>query len=178
MPIVVALRAGLSAPQEMIAQVQRLLEQIVEAKYGDREFTFHCLLEVDPKLLVLVGMTPFNTRAFTLTLTDESFTIDMAPGAQLPAQPSQILADLQLALWPDLPSVRGLEAGLFLGYGPSHSYGGRAFWRNGTEIIRIWYDEDVPATSKEFWRGPIVFEHLEQNYSLRVTTIRAEKLAP
>ena len=126
----------------------------------------------------LVGMTPFNTRAFTLTLTDELFTIDIAPGAQLPAQPSQILADLQLALWPDLPSVHGLGSALFMGYGVPHSYGGRAFQRAGTDIIRIWYDEDVPSFSKEFWDGPIFFEHLEQNYTLYVRTIRAEKLAP
>lgn len=150
------------------------LEQIVEAKDGEREFTFHCLLEVDPEQLVLVGMTPFNTRAFTLTLTGESLTIDMAPGAQLPAEPSRILADLQLALWPD-PQVAGLERT------KSQSERGfpmRVFQRGDAVVIGITYDGSVRPDGGDLWGKRLVFEQLEQNYSLTVTTVRAEKLAP
>ncbi len=150
------------------------LEQIVEAKYGDKSYTFHCLLEVDEEHLVLVGMTPFNTRAFTLTLTEESLTIDMAPGAQLPAEPSRILADLQLAMWPD-PQVHGLDRI----WGQSQ-YGTvlRLFRRSGAAVIKVQYDEKASRHRNEPWGDRLVFLNLEQNYTLEVRTIRAEKLAP
>ncbi len=150
------------------------LEQIVEAKYGDKSYKFHCLLEVDEKHLVLVGMTPFNTRAFTLTLTVEAFTIDMAPGAQLPAEPSRILADLQLALWPE-SKVHGLDS---VWHQSVRGTGVREFRRHGVGVIFIGYDMDVTGPHEEPWGGRLVFQHIEQNYTLDVRTIRAEKLAP
>lgn len=150
------------------------LEQIVEARYGERASSFHCLLEVDGNTLVLVGMTPFNTRAFTLTLADDGFELDMAPGAELPADPSRILADLQLALWPKLSSLRGLTERL----GRS-STGAlmRELHRDGVPQIRITYAPGVQDLRSP-WVGTLVFEHLEQNYALSVRTVRAERLAP
>ncbi len=151
------------------------LEQIVEAKYGDKSYTFHCLLEVDEKHLVLVGMTPFNTRAFTLTLTDESFTLDVAPGAQLPAEPSRILADLQLALWP-APEVRGLECSELdddCGFGGLDKF--RFFKRGEDLVIQVWYADPKSGLP---WAGEMQFLHLEQDYSLDIRTVRVERLAP
>jgi len=151
------------------------LEQIVDARYGDRQFSFHCLLEVDPEQLVLVGMTPMNTRAFTLTLRDDELSLDMAHGAQLPAPPERILADLQLALWPE-PRVRGLEQLGTLGYGgPAGGSMGREFQRNGLPVIRVSYDEHADVFGHR-WGKYLVFQHLEQNYELHVRTVRAEKL--
>jgi hypothetical protein len=150
------------------------LEQIVDARYGDRSFSFHCLLEVDAQRLVLVGMTPFNTRAFTLELTDEEFTVDIAPGAQLPAEPSRILADLQLALWPDIVGLRGLEPRVVQN---DRGEVQRVFLRGGEPVIQVTYD--LEATSSDWpWVGTLVFEQLEQQYTLTVKTVRAEKLAP
>ena len=151
------------------------LEQIVEARAGEREFSFHCLLEVEPKRLVLVGMTPFNTRAFTIELADDELSIDIAPGAQLPAEPSRILADLQLALWPE-PEVRGLERSELLG---DCGFGGlnrlRTFGRGKEPVIVVLYAE--PSTDLP-WAGRIELKNLERRYTLQVTTVRAEELAP
>lgn len=149
------------------------LEQLVDARYGDKTYSFHCLLEVDRERLVLVGMTPFNTRAFTLTLQDEQLSIDVAPGAQLPAEPSRILADLQLALWPN-PTVRGLDLVLFQ---TKQGDMGREFKRGETPILRIVYDLST-LKDGELWSGELRIEQLEQDYSLAVKTIRAERLAP
>jgi hypothetical protein len=150
------------------------LEQVVDAKYGDRSFTFHCLLEVDEKHLVLVGLTPFNSRAFTLTLKDDELAIDIAPGAQLPAEPSRILSDLQLALWPK-PQVRGLE---LVHFRDSQGRPGREFRRDGTAVLRIAYDETTIETGVDLWGKRLLFQNLEQSYTLDVRTVHAEKLAP
>jgi hypothetical protein len=168
------------------------LEQIVDAKYGEKELSFHCLLEVDAKELVLVGMTPMNTRAFTLTFDGEELSIDVMPGAQLPAPPEHILADLQLALWPE-PHVRGLEVAEF--EVEDRVRGGsdlrREFSRAEKPVIVIHYDSSRGARDStqpgelgsefgraEPWRRTLVFEHLEQGYTLAVRTLRAEKLEP
>lgn len=154
------------------------LEQIVDAKYGDKEFSFHCLLEVEPKLLTLVGMTPMNTRAFTLTFDGETLAVDVMPGAQLPAPPQHILADLQLALWPD-PPVRGLTLDslvndcTFAGF-PAPA-DGRLFKRDGEIVVQVMYEA---VQSAPHWSGRILFINCERNYSLDVRTIRAEKLEP
>ena len=158
------------------------LEQIVDARYGDQKFSFHCLLEVDAQQLVLVGMTPMNTRAFTLTLRGDQLTVEVAPGARLPAEPARILADLQLALWPELPTVHGLAV-LLAGM---DQYGRRMrlLQREGAVVIQVTYD--IEATSgapltgdpNQRWSRVLRFEHAEQNYDLTVRTVRAEKLAP
>lgn len=149
------------------------LEQIVVAKHGEREFTFHCLLEVDPQRLVLVGMTPFHTRAFTIELSDEELSIDVSPGAQLPAEPSRILADLQLALWPE-PKIDGLEARLI----QTQSGGlGRTWSRGESAVVQVTYSLEM-KDRRAPWVGTLRFEQLEQQYTLEVTTVRAETLAP
>jgi hypothetical protein len=118
-------------------------------------------------------MTPFNTRAFTIEFSDEEFTLDVAPGAQLPAEPSRILADLQLALWPD-PEIAGLDRSLF-----TTIIGGLGReWRRGTSpVLRIVYDSGMRDWGTP-WVGRLRLEQLEQQYTLEVTTVRAEELAP
>src|SRR4029453_6109640 len=70
---------------------------------------FHCLLEVDPHELVLVALTPFNTRAFVLTLRGDELDVEMGAVPELPASPARMLADLQLSMWPVLPPIAGLD---------------------------------------------------------------------
>ncbi|MEO6709339.1 MAG: DUF3261 domain-containing protein [Planctomycetota bacterium] len=158
------------------------LEQIVHARFGDRKFSFHCLLEVDPQEVVLVGMTPMNTRAFTVTLRGKELSVELAPGTQLPVEPARILADLQLALWPE-PHVAGLQWSEGIRAGEFK----REFQRLGTPVIQVIYDDEAAlAVTEDFydvvpnklWGKNLVFKHFERDYELVVRTLHAEKLAP
>ncbi len=157
------------------------LEQIVDARYGDKKFSFHCLLEVDAQHLVLVGMTPMNTRAFTLTLQGGELSVEMMPGAQLPAEPARILADLQLALWP-IRRVNSTVEGLVLSESREPIDGGpplveRRLGIDGKPVIRIRYDRERYLDTAP-WSGTLLFENIEQDCTLVVRTLRAEILKP
>ncbi len=145
------------------------LEQIIDARYGERSSSFHCLLEVDPRELVLVALTPFGTRAFVLTLRDDALELEESAGETLPASPARILADLQLALWADLPAIPGLDVVETIDAQGRHV---REFQRHGTPVMRVTCDGDPR------WRGNLRFEHLEQAYVLEVHTVREEGLSP
>jgi hypothetical protein len=145
------------------------LEQLVEARHGTHVSSFHCTLEVDPHALVLVALTPFATRAFVVTLRAGRVEVECATPGALPAEPTRICADLQLALWPALPTLRGLEV---VERRDATGAPVRELLRRGQLVIRITYASDVR------WRGHLRFEHLEQDYVLDVTTLRAEPLTP
>lgn len=145
------------------------LEQIVEGRRGEHASAFHCLLEVDDEELVLVGLTPFGTRAFVLTLCDGRLHVENTSGQDLPAEPARILADLQLALWTDLPSLPGLEVVERKGTSGKLV---RELRHDGQLVIRVTYENAV------HWQGNLRFEHLEQGYELEVRTLRAESLSP
>jgi hypothetical protein len=145
------------------------LEQLVDVRHGERTGSFHCLLEVDSDQLVLVGLTPFGTRAFVLTLRNDELDVEMGPVPELPAPPERILADLQLALWPTLPPLPGLTV---VDSRDADAHQVREFRRGDVVVIRVTIDNDVR------WKGSVRFEHLEQGYELNVRTLRAEELAP
>jgi hypothetical protein len=144
------------------------LEQLVDARYGERSFSFHCLLEVDPSQVVLVALTPFGTRAFTLTLRDGKLDLEADSLRDLPAEPARILADLQIALWEKL-SIRGVDVVERAGANGEHV---REIRYRGEPLIRVTYANAVR------WKDHLRFEHLEQGYALDVRTVRAEPLAP
>jgi hypothetical protein len=151
------------------------LELLVAAQYGAAACSLHCWLDIDAEAdqLVLVARTPLDARVFKLELSDQALSIDVAPGARLPADPTRILADLQLALWPD-PTVRGLERVEILGHGsPTGGSMWREFRRHGSAVVRVYYD----AHSKPggpLWGELLSFEQLEQHVTLKVETLRAE----
>jgi hypothetical protein len=144
------------------------LEQLVDARYGERSFSFHCLLEVDASELVLVALTPFGTRAFALTLRDGKLELEADSLREIPAEPARILADLQIALW-EHPVVDALD--VIERTAPSGERV-REISRRGEPVIRVTYSNAVR------WKDRLRFEHLEQGYVLDVRTVRAEPLAP
>lgn len=146
------------------------LEQTVEARRGEERTSIDCVLEIEPRELRLVGLTPFATVAFVVTLDAAGLHVENRVGGQLPADPRRILTDLQLALWPELPSLKGLS----VVDRPAQSGGReRLLLRGGQEVVTIRYHAaGLP------WEGPIEFSHAELGYTLRVTTSRWENLAP
>lgn len=144
------------------------LDQMVEVRAGESVTSMHCALEVESDQLRLVGLTAFGAAAFSLTLDERGLRVEQRMGGQVPADPRQILADLQLVLWPALPSLEGLRV-----VERSTAEGRvRELVRGEVTVVRIHYGPGLP------WDAPLRLEHLERGYTLTVDTLSSESLAP
>jgi hypothetical protein len=79
------------------------LRQHVTARYGEREDGFDAVLQKRQGELMLVGLGPMSTVAFTLALTADGLDFDNRTGREVPFQPEYIVADVQRVFYPWLP---------------------------------------------------------------------------
>ncbi|MHC4393295.1 MAG: DUF3261 domain-containing protein [Planctomycetota bacterium] len=142
------------------------LEQLVEARHGEDLHTLHAMVEIDAERFVMVGLTPFGSRAFTLTFDGVTFTVENLTPRDVPFDPAFMLADIQMTLWPSPPLVPGLV----WREEPGPGGGVRTLLRGDTEVVKIHY-----ATYP--YERPMTLEHLERGYSLKIATVHAERLA-
>ncbi|NOT58505.1 MAG: DUF3261 domain-containing protein [Deltaproteobacteria bacterium] len=80
-------------------------QHLLEGHAQGHDFTLQLQVEIEPEHIVLVGFTPWQTRAFVLrydgtTVTFENFTL-----REMPFPPERMLSDLQLVLWPHFPDL-------------------------------------------------------------------------
>jgi hypothetical protein len=144
------------------------LEQVVHFRGADVERSLHCLLEIEPGELRLVGLTAFDTPAFRVVLREGELDVEDLAGGALPVDPRRILADLQLALWPQVQFLDGLEV-------RERTEGGesvRELLRGGRTIV------SVRRSAGEPWSKPLEYRHFERGYVLTVETLRCDTLAP
>jgi hypothetical protein len=75
----------------------------------------------------------------------------------MPFGPKYILADLQMALWPEIPAADALQ--IRETQEPPYV---REVLRAGVPVVRVRY-ETMPA-----WQGRIDYHHLERGYRLSI----------
>ena len=154
-------------PPESFKQSLSLLQRI-EVQYERETRNILAQLEITPNKMIFVGLSPMGNRLFTMlwtgqNISDEYLLRNIKDEWPFPFEPKRILADVQLALWPNIPTQNGIkirETAL-----PNMS---REILRsdlNEYPIMRITY-ETLP-----FWQGLIVIEHLESNYQLSIETL-------
>jgi len=159
-------------PPESFKQSLSVLQSL-EVQY-ERE-TRHMLaqLEITPNKMTFVGLSPMGNRMFTILWTGQNFSDEyllknIKDEWPFPFEPKRILADVQLALWPNIPTQNGIkirETAL-----PKMS---REILRsdlNEYPIMRITYE------THPFWQGLIVIEHLERNYQLSIETLQIYRI--
>lgn len=144
------------------------LDQVVTFRSREGSRSMHCALEIEPHELRLVGLTPFETPAFRITLGADGLVVEHLAGESLPTDPRIILADLQLALWPDLPTHERFEVREATEFGTWT----RELLHNDGVFVRVRRPSGAP------WSSPLEFEHIERGYALTVETLRCETLAP
>ena len=159
-------------PPESFGQSLSVLQSL-EVQYKGKIHQLLAQLEITPKKMIFVGLSPMGNRLFTVLWTGQNFsdenllnnTKDEWP---VPFEPKRILADVQLALWPNIPTQNGIkirETAL-----PNMS---REILRSDLKeypIIRITYE------TRPFWQGLIVIEHFESNYQLSIETLQINRL--
>lgn len=140
-------------------------EQILHVRRGEHGRTLQCYVEVTPSKLTLVGTSAHGQRVLTLHLDERGLHADsLLPEGAL--DPAQVLADLQLALWP-LPA---LQAGL----GPAWRVheprpGTRVALRDGETYAEIRYGGRTP------WEGRLWLVNFEGRYSVDIDSHALEQ---
>ncbi len=159
-------------PPESFGQSLSVLQSL-ELQYKGKTQQLLAQLEITPKKITFVGLSPMGNRLFTVLWTGQNFSDEhllknIKDEWQLPFEPKRILADVQLALWPNIPTQNDIkirETAL-----PKMS---REILRSDLKespIMRITYE------TRPFWQGLIVIEHLERNYQLSIETLQKNRL--
>lgn len=159
-------------PPESFGQSLSVLQSL-EVQYKGKTHQLLAQLEITPKKMTFVGLSPMGNRLFTVLWTGQNFSDEhllknIKDEWPFPFEPKRILADVQLALWPNIPTQNGIkirETAL-----PNLS---REILRsdlNEYPIMRITYE------TRPFWQGLIVIEHLERNYQLSIETLQINRL--
>ena len=147
-------------PPETFGQTLSVLQRI-KAQHGDRTFETLVQLEINPEWVTLVGFTPMGIRTFTVRWSGDELISEPLADADMPFGPKCILADLQMALWPEIPAVGALQ--IRETQEPPYL---REVLRAGVAVVRVRY-ETMPA-----WQGRIDYHHLERDYRLSIHPLK------
>ena len=159
-------------PPESFKQSLSVLQSI-EVQYERKTRQMLAQLEITPNKMTFVGLSPMGNRMFTILWTGQNFSDEyllenIKDEWPFPFEPKRILADVQLALWPNIPTQNGIkirETAL-----PKMSREILSSEMNESPIMRITYE------TRPFWQGLIVIEHLERNYQLSIETLQINRL--
>lgn len=82
-----------------------LWQQSIDAKLGAHSFHLEAALQKKDGQLVLVGLTPFGSKAFALTQQGTSVSFESFVDRKPPFPPKFMLVDVQRAYWPIAPAT-------------------------------------------------------------------------
>ena len=159
-------------PPESFGQSLSVLQSI-ELQYKGETQQLLAQLEITPKKMTFVGLSPMGNRLFTVLWTGQNFSDEhllknIKDEWPFPFEPKRILADVQLALWPNIPTQHGIKIRE------------TAFPKISREILRSDLKEypimRITYETRPFWQGLIVIEHLERNYQLSIETLQINRL--
>jgi hypothetical protein len=76
---------------------------VLEGHARGEKFALQVQVEITPDTILLLGFTPWQTRAFLLRYEGNALHFENFTDRELPFAPEFILSDLQQVLWPHLP---------------------------------------------------------------------------
>ena len=79
-------------------------QHLLEGHVRGEDFTLQIRVEIDPDGILLLGFTPWQTRAFVLRYDGTTVDFENFTNREIPFPPARILSDLQQVLWPHLPN--------------------------------------------------------------------------
>ncbi len=83
---------------------QFLWQQEITARYGALTQSFNAVVQNADGVLTVLGLTPFNTRAFSIEQSGVTFKFHNFIGRQLPFEPKNILIDIHRTFFVGIPS--------------------------------------------------------------------------
>ncbi len=80
-------------------------QSLLEGEYEGRRIQLRTHVEISADQIVVLGLTPWQTRAFVLRYDGQKLDFENFTHREMPFPPALILSDLQQVLWPALPST-------------------------------------------------------------------------
>lgn len=80
-------------------------QNLLEGEYEGRRIQLQTHVEIDADQIVVLGLTPWQTRAFVLRYDGQKLDFENFTHREMPFPPALILSDLQQVLWPTLPNT-------------------------------------------------------------------------
>ncbi|MDH3602527.1 MAG: DUF3261 domain-containing protein [Candidatus Tectomicrobia bacterium] len=134
-------------------------QNLLQGEYAGRRMQFRTYVEIDPDQIVVLGLTPWQTRAFVLRYDGQKLDFENFTHREMPFPPALILSDLQQVLWPALPSTAQWRV-----EDDVHPRERRVYFRNQL-ITRIQYAGQSAAQSD------VTLRNLPYGYQLNIRTL-------
>ncbi len=132
-----------------------------------RVLEFNGLAEIEETRLSIVGLSPLNSRAFSVTLENNTLNFEHLPFYSLPMKPATLMAAYQMMFQPEGTLRQHLEAN---GLSLNASEKLRRVYRGELEVVRIEYEtEDV-------LKGKAMLRLLRRNQTLSVDTKQVDPI--
>lgn len=137
------------------------LQQRVSGEYPGGRHELLCVLELHRNRVSLVGLSPQGLKLFTLQYDGNTLVIDKSPLVPKQLQPQQVLADIQLALWPEQAIKNHLDRP----------------WRvqQDSRVRELFYENNLAAAVRyemdDPMQGAFTLTNHNYGYSLRVETL-------
>jgi hypothetical protein len=116
-------------------------QHLLEGQARGQDFSLQIHAEITPDHVLLLGFTPWQTRAFLLRYDGKTVEFENFTNRDLPFPPALILSDLQQAVWPNLPNRDGWQV-----IDDPHTHERRVFFHNQL-VTHIMYRETLPTQS-------------------------------
>ncbi len=157
-------------------------EQEITARYGDRAQSFGAVLQHADGALTVLGLTPFNTRAFSIEQRGYEFSFHNYVGRKLPFDPKSILIDIHRTFFVGMSAPRSDGEHVTLELGERRV----DVWRSGKLVRRSFERVAEPGKKIEVDYGAgyapgvpparALFENHWYGYALEVVTTSATEL--
>jgi len=122
-----------------------IITQAAEIRYQSEVKQLLFQIEINPRNIIVVGLTPGGTRLFTMTYDGKAFTSEGVSAVVEKINPRYLLADIQFSLW-DLALLK-------------NAYGKAKCFNSGTCRLS---ENESGATRRLAFRGNLA---LEVNYT-------------
>lgn len=80
-------------------------QHLLEGEYEGRRLQLQTSVEIDADQIVILGLTPWQTRAFVIRYDGQRLDFENFTHREMPFPPALILSDVQQVLWPSLPNT-------------------------------------------------------------------------
>jgi len=137
----------------------------VEVQNLGSVYRFQAQVEMDREALVMVGLAPIGSSAFTLTYRGDQVTYEHIPFFNLPLKPDRLLLAYLLLALPEKDLENHVQK---FGFSLEQNIGETKLLFDQTPIAR------VISKNGSIKGGEVVFHHLHQGYLLRIKTLQWE----
>jgi hypothetical protein len=131
-------------------------QHLLEGDAHGQHFEIQVHVEIDPDNILLLGFTPWQTRAFVLRYDGKTLDFKNFTDREMPFPPELILSDLQQVLWPSLPNQNDWQVA-----DDPHTHERRVSFQDRL-ITHIKYHKD------SLTHGDVELFNIPWNYQLRI----------